>query len=105
MEKIHDTDMLLRRLGIKNRRERHALKQELKETLAREADLKERVEDTDIKLEDQTERADDAEGTLYALRAQNDQFKDRVAAREAVIETEANECVQAASLYCRHYYN
>ena len=34
---------------------------------------------------------------MYALRAQSDQFKDRVAAREAVIETEANEYFDLAA--------
>ncbi len=97
ISKINDTEQLIRRLGVRNRRERHALKMELKEALSRESNLKKNLDDTEMKLEDQTERADDAEDTLYALRAQNDQFKDRVAAREAVIETEAEEYFDLAA--------
>ncbi|GMH53725.1 hypothetical protein TL16_g01514 [Triparma laevis f. inornata] len=48
-------------------------------------------------MEDETERADEAEDHLYALRAQNDQFKDRIAQREATIETEANEYFDLAA--------
>jgi homoserine acetyltransferase len=94
---IHDTEQLLRRLGVRNRRERQALKMELREALSRETTVNAKLESVEEQLEDQTERADDAEATLYALRAQSDQFKDRVAAREAVIETEANEYFDLAA--------
>ena len=70
---------------------------ELGEALLRESKLRTDLDTTQEKLEDQTERADEAEDHLYALRAQNDQFKDRVALREATIETEANEYFDLAA--------
>ena len=94
---IEDTEQLVRRLGVRNRRERHALKMELREALLRESKLRTDLDTTQEKLEDQTERAEEAEDHLYALRAQNDQFKDRVALREATIETEANEYFDLAA--------
>ena len=94
---IEDTEQLVRRLGVRNRRERHALDMELREALLRESKLRAELNETQEKLEDQTERADEAEDNLYSLRAQNDSFKDRVAHREATIETEANEYFDLAA--------
>jgi hypothetical protein len=94
---IHDTEQLLRRLGIRNRRERHALKQELKEERIDNADLRKKLEEALDRGDNEQERADAADDKLFRLNAQNDQFKDRVAAREAVIETEANEYFDLAA--------
>jgi len=91
ISQIHDTEQLLRRLGVRNRRERRALKAELRDSLKASKEFKQSLEETTTKLETETKRADDADETLRALRAQNDQFIDMVASREAVVETEANE--------------
>jgi len=94
---IHDTELLVKRLGIRNRRERHALKQELKEEKEDNVDLRKKLKDALDVGDNEQERADAAEDKLFRLNAQNDQFKNRVAAREAVVETEANEYFDIAA--------
>ena len=59
--KIDDTDLLIKRLGVRNRRERKALKAELREATAIKTTLSTDLEETRSKLEEATSRADEAD--------------------------------------------
>ena len=93
----NDTEALIRRLGVRNRRETHALRRELAEAREREETNAAGWAESKQYGEEEKGRADGAENKLERLVAQGDQFKDRVAAREAVVETEANEYFDIAA--------
>jgi len=71
---IHDTEQLLRRLGVRNRRERHALNMELRESLDRESSLTAKVRlDTFLSNEQPSTRQSSTRRfaprlTLFAIR-------------------------------------